>query len=88
MNETEKAKTFSPASIKEKAKSLGIDATRFAQCFDSKVELAKIQEDIGTGQKLGLTGTPLLILNGKKYQGGFSPEAFVSAFERELAAVK
>ena len=88
MSPGEKDKNFSAEGLKAKAKDLGIDAARFAQCLDSKVELGKIQEDIGTGQKLGLTGTPLLILNGKKYQGGFTPEAFVASFERELAATK
>jgi uncharacterized membrane protein/protein-disulfide isomerase len=88
MSGGEKEKSFSAEGLKAKALEMGLDANRFQQCVDSKVELAKIQEDIGFGQRLGLTGTPLLILNGRKFQTSPTPDAFVKAFEAELAAVK
>jgi protein-disulfide isomerase len=51
-----------------------------------KVELAKIQDDIEYGKKMGLTGTPLIVLNGRKYSGEFSPQGFTRAFRDALEA--
>jgi uncharacterized membrane protein/predicted DsbA family dithiol-disulfide isomerase len=86
MSPSEKQEAFRPEGIKAHAQKLGLDAARFAECLDGRVELPKIKEDIEIGNKLGLQGTPLLILNGRKYQGRLSPDALVSAFQAEVAA--
>lgn len=86
MSPSEKDKAFAPEGLKEKAKSIGIDAGRFAECFDGQVEMPKIKDDIEVGNKLGLQGTPLLVLNGRKYTGAFTAEALVTAFQTALAS--
>lgn len=86
MSPSEKAQAFSTEGLKAQASRLGLDAGRFAECYDAKIELPKIQDDISVGTQLGLTGTPLLILNGRKYEGAMSTEAFVRAFQNELAS--
>lgn len=88
MSPSEKAQAFSAEGLKAHAGRLGLDTNRFAECLDSKIELPKIQDDIAVGTKLGLKGTPLLILNGRKYEGAMSAEAFVRAFQNELARVQ
>ncbi|MCA2958851.1 MAG: thioredoxin domain-containing protein [Silvanigrellales bacterium] len=87
MSPGEKAKAFATEGLKAQAQRLGLDAARFAECYDAKIELPKIQDDISVGSQLGLTGTPLLILNGRKYEGSMTPEGFVRAFQNELASV-
>jgi protein-disulfide isomerase len=85
MSASDKEKNFAPQGMMQKAQDLGVDVPSFKQCFESKVEYAKIQEDASLGQKLGLQGTPLLILNGKKFEGGRSAADFVAAFNLALA---
>jgi protein-disulfide isomerase/uncharacterized membrane protein len=80
MSEAEKEKNFSQTGLQEQAQKLGLDTKRFAQCVASKVEYAKIQEDADLGQKLGLKGTPLLILNGQTFEGARNSQDFVSVF--------
>ena len=84
MSPAEKDAAFSPAGLRNQAKKLGLDEARFAQCLDSKVEAPKIQDDANLGQKLGLQGTPLLVLNDKIYTGGNTPDALAKAFRQAL----
>ena len=49
----------------ELAKSLGLDADRFAEVMASPEVLARIKEDIELGRKIGLRGTPALYLSGR-----------------------
>lgn len=83
-SEAEKAKLLSNDGLTAQAGKMGLDATRFSQCLTSKVELPKIQDDIVIGQKLGLEGTPLIIINGRRYSGQHTPEAFAAAMQQAL----
>jgi uncharacterized membrane protein/predicted DsbA family dithiol-disulfide isomerase len=85
MSPGEKESSFSTDGLKAQASRLGLNAGRFAECLDAKVELPKIQDDISVGNQLGLSGTPLLILNGKKYTGPISAQGFISALQGEIA---
>ncbi|MBZ5534842.1 MAG: DsbA family protein [Acidobacteriia bacterium] len=57
------------ANIREKAlevgKEAGLDATRLATCYDSKATLPDIQKDLFEANKLGVRGTPTLLVNGR-----------------------
>jgi uncharacterized membrane protein/protein-disulfide isomerase len=86
MNPSEAVRQFSPEGFSAQAKKLGLDVARFESCMKDKVELAKIQDDIEYGKKMGLTGTPLIVLNGRKYSGEFSPQGFTRAFRDALEA--
>lgn len=80
MNPAEQARQFSPEGFAAQAKKLNLDVSRFEACMKDKVELAKIQDDIEYGKKMGLTGTPLIIINGRKFAGEFGPQGFTRAF--------
>jgi protein-disulfide isomerase len=86
MNPSDAAREFSPEGFSAQAKKQGLDVARFDACLKDKVELAKIQDDIDYGKKMGLTGTPLIVLNGRKYSGEFSPQGFTRAFREALEA--
>jgi uncharacterized membrane protein/protein-disulfide isomerase len=84
MTADERAKQFSMEGFVAQAKKLNLDAARFESCLKDKVELAKIQEDIEFGRKMGLTGTPLIVVNGRKYSGESGPQGFARAFRAAL----
>lgn len=53
------------------AKNAGVDMPKLEACLtDSKTNLA-LQKDLEEGNRLGLKGTPLLFLNGRKIDGFF-----------------
>lgn len=86
MTADERARQFSLDGFVAQAKKLNLDAARFESCMKDKVELGKIQEDIEFGRKMGLTGTPLIVLNGRKYSGESGPQGFTRAFRAALDA--
>ena len=57
------------SNIRERAlevgKEAGLDANRFAACYDSKETLPDIQKDLFEANKLGVRGTPTLLVNGR-----------------------
>lgn len=69
LSQSDAAEATSDAGIRKQAAKLGINTQSFQQCIESKTEIKKIKDDLELGNKLGLTGTPLLILNGKKFHG-------------------
>lgn len=52
--------------FKEYAKQLGLNINKFAKDLDSSKVLYKIDFDEALGKKIGVAGTPTLVLNGKK----------------------
>jgi len=54
------------------ALNVGLDTTQFAQCLDSQKYLAKVQNDMQDGLRLGINGTPTFYINGIKAPGVIS----------------
>jgi len=50
------------------AAQLGLDLKRFEAELDSHVHLDRIREDIGSGVRSGVNGTPTLFINGARYE--------------------
>lgn len=48
------------------AAQAGLDATAFEACLKAPATLARLKEDITEGQRVGVQGTPTLLLNGKR----------------------
>ncbi|SPF54395.1 Thiol:disulfide interchange protein DsbA [Candidatus Sulfopaludibacter sp. SbA4] len=49
-------------SLPSYARQIGLDAGVFQTCVDNGAEAAKVREDLETGQKIGITGTPGFLL--------------------------
>lgn len=64
------------------AKELGLSDTDIQSCRESKDILAKIQDDISMGSKLGVEATPTVFINGRKL---ISPSAENIRLEIESA---
>ncbi len=70
-----------PNSLKKLAADLGLDAAQFNQCLDSKQHLKEIQKIDQAAAARGVNGTPTIFINGQRYDGSRSPEAFKAVIE-------
>ena len=82
---SERAQKFSLEGMKAEATALGMNADAFAQCVQSDVEIQKIKDDAAMANKMGIQGTPLIIINGQPYEGPHSPDSFSQAFYQALS---
>jgi glutaredoxin len=63
---------------REAANTAGVDVAKVEKCVsDEGVEL--MREDEQVGNKYGVRGSPTLIINGQRYSGARSSEAFKQA---------
>jgi len=58
-------KELSPHKLDEIAESFGLDMIQFKQDLLSQEVLAMIVRDVREGQKIGVSGTPTIFINGK-----------------------
>ena len=71
--------------LKEKARRLGMDDSKFNSCLDTGKYTEQVQRDMAEGSKAGVTGTPAVFVNGIEVPGGAVPYPTVAAaVEREL----
>lgn len=69
------------------AQQLGVDVPTFTACIDNRTPLAEIQADFDAGRELGVTGTPLFIVNTQYVVGAQAYEVFQRVIDEELAKV-
>ena len=81
---TEQAQ-LSIRDLKVKANRLGLDQKKFDDCLDTGRFAAQVQEDVHEGDRVGVTGTPALFVNGISIDGGAVPfETVAKAIDQEL----
>ena len=61
------------------AKNSGIDVNKIINCANSTEGLQLILQDTQLTQKLGVTGSPTLFINGERYYGARTPNSFKEA---------
>lgn len=66
------------------ARGAGLDVEQFNTCLDQGIHRAEVQGDIAEGRRLGTTGTPTFVINGKQLVGAQSFTAFANAINYEL----
>ncbi|APJ04258.1 vitamin K epoxide reductase family protein [Silvanigrella aquatica] len=86
-SDSERAQKFSMEGLKVQVTTLGMNAESFAQCVQLDTELPKIKDDAALANKMGIMGTPLIVINGIQYDGPHSPDAFMQAFQQALSRV-
>jgi protein-disulfide isomerase len=72
-------------NIKSWGRDAGLTASQIDQCLASNDIMAKIKDDIAQGDLAGVTGTPAIFINGKKYAGGLSVAEINAAIQSELS---
>lgn len=74
--------------LKEIAKDLALDTTKFDACVASKKYYKEIDKDQDDGSQAGVSGTPAYFINGKFLSGAQPFEAFKEIIDEELAKIK
>lgn len=78
----------SPAAVREMqwvtlARESGVqDTLSFISCRKSREPLSRVEEDLADGRRLGITGTPTLLINGDVHVGVMDVEQLKSAVQR------
>ena len=63
-----------PEDLRRYAEELGLDAERFEADLTAGRATARVDEDLATGRRNGVGGTPTLFVNGRRYTGFYDPE--------------
>jgi protein-disulfide isomerase len=73
-----------PDDLKQEAKALNLDSTKFDTCLDSGKETASVDQDRTEAVKLGLSGTPSFFLNGHFFSGAVDYKMLHQMVEQQL----
>jgi protein-disulfide isomerase len=92
-----KQNALSDPALLDRAKTLGLEADKFNDCFSSQKYAEDIQKSLADAQKMGIDGTPTFFIGNidpkgdvvnikKKIVGAHPYETFQSALDELLAA--
>jgi protein-disulfide isomerase len=74
------------AAYEHYASDLGLDLPAFSACLDSSRFQAEIQADASDAARVGITGTPSFVVNGRLLVGALPFSDFKAVIDEELAA--
>jgi len=63
------------------AADLKLDLTKFKDCMTNGRGKAVVEKGKAEGERIGVSGTPFLLINGERYLGAHTSEAFIAAIE-------
>ena len=66
------------------ARRIGLDMDQFGQDIQSRAVASKIEGDIESGLKSGVSGTPSFYINGQKFEGDWGGRGLVHHLKRLL----
>jgi protein-disulfide isomerase len=75
---------ISESELKEHAVALGLDASSFNACVDSRKYQQDVEDDIEAANEIGVNGTPAFFVNGRALNGAQPFEAFKRMIDEEL----
>jgi protein-disulfide isomerase len=79
---------LSAAAYERWAQELGLDMPRFKAALSSGKHRARIQEDDALASRLGIEGTPTMVVNGEQVVGAVPFENLKAVIDRQLASRK
>ena len=74
-----------PASLMEFAAAVGLDTDRFADELLRHVHVGKVQEDLLSGVRSGVQGTPTFFVNGRRHDGSWDLPTLLAALKDAAA---
>jgi protein-disulfide isomerase len=74
------------SDMKQEARALNLDGTRFDQCLDSGEQIATVKKDAQEAQRLGIQGTPSFFINGHFMSGAIGYAKLRETVLQELSA--
>jgi protein-disulfide isomerase len=75
---------FSQANLKKFGKTIGLNATDFNTCVDSRIHKVDVETETQGGTQYGVQATPTVFVNGKRFEGAQSYATFKQAIEEAL----
>jgi protein-disulfide isomerase len=66
------------------AKNIGLDLQKFEIDFKSQILQDKIDDDLESGLRSGVNGTPSFFINGEKYNGDWAYEEFLVFLKNKI----
>jgi protein-disulfide isomerase len=76
------------AQIDATAQQLGLDMAAFKKALDEHTAAAVVQADVELARRFAITGTPMFVMNGKKFSGNLSLDQFKARVDQALAEAK
>jgi len=80
--------TLAVPDLKRHARALGLDATAFERCLESREFRSEVEKDLEDGRRYGVNGTPTFFINGRKVVGAQPQATFKQIIEEELARAR
>jgi formate-nitrite transporter family protein len=68
------------------ARKLGLDLERFQRDLASRTAEVRIREDLASGARSGVNGTPTLFIHGERYAGPHDRPSLIDALARAAVA--
>jgi len=69
------ASALEPQNLVEYATLLELDIARFESELAAETYTGRVQEDVASGVRSGVNGTPTFFVNGKRHNGGYTIES-------------
>ena len=77
---------LSRANILLWAKEIGLDMSRFEAELDSGKYKSAVAKDVAEGDRLGISGTPTIFVNGRRYNGHLGLDSMKPILDKQLQA--
>ena len=76
-------RSLDPERLRQLAATAGVGIAAFDRCLQEPKVMARVLADMAEGRKAGVSGTPSVYINGRKFGGaaGFTAEAFSEAID-------
>jgi protein-disulfide isomerase len=68
-----------PQSLVEHAVSLALDVDRFVEDLEAHRHLPRIREDLASGARSGVNGTPTFFVNTVRHEGAYDAASLIAA---------
>src|SRR6266567_4567178 len=78
--------TLEDADLEQFAEAVGLDMQQFARDMAERPYSGRIEEDLQSGIRSGVRGTPTFFINGVLYRGSWEHEALLAALEEAGAS--
>jgi protein-disulfide isomerase len=74
-----------PEFLKQYAKEMSLDASKFDACLDSSKYAERVRDSIAAGSRMGVSSTPTLYVNGRRLEGAQPYDVLAAVIDEELA---
>jgi protein-disulfide isomerase len=73
--------TLEDSDLAQFAEAVGLDLQQYTRDITEQRGLARIEEDVESGERSGVQGTPTFFINGVLYRGSWERDALLAALQ-------